>query len=438
MSDRLGRLRERLARGGFARNVGILAGGAALGQALTLLASPLVSRLYTPGDFGILAVYASLLAVIAVAASLRYELAIPLPADERTAVSVLVLSLALVTGTTVVAGAAVWMFGEQIGVLVGAPEIAEYLWLLPVGVLALGLYQALSYWAVRKRAYGRIAKTRLAQGASSVVVQLGLGILQFGPVGLILGQVAGQASGTTSFVSLALRDNRPELAAVDAAGIRAAAKRYDRFPKYATAGALLNSSSVQLPSVFITALFGASVAGWYFFALRLLRAPLNMLSSSVSQVFYGEAPRLAETDPGALLTLFNRTSRRLFLLAVLPLGAIAVLGPWTFGILFGAQWTEAGVFARLLAPYLLIQFAFGPVSQIFSILESQRMLLILNGSKLVLAVGPIVIVSYLGASAQAAVFAHSLGLAMNYVASYLVGRRLIRRRIATQGEQPAP
>ena len=417
------------AKGSFARSVGVLAGGAALGQALVLLASPLLSRLYSPGDFGVLAVYASLLAIVAVLASLRYELAVPLPADDGVAAHVLVLSLALVLATSAVTGVVVLLFGPAIADVVGAPGLAPHLWLLPVGVLALGLYQSLSYWAVRKRAYGRIASTRLAQGASSVVVQLGLGLLQFGPVGLIAGQVAGQATGTTSFTSLAFRDSRAAFTGVRLAAMRDVAMRYDRFPKYATAGALLNSSSLQLPSVIMTALFGTTVAGWYFFSLRILRAPLNLIGNSVSQVYYGEAPRLAESDPRALLSLFRMTSRRLLFLAIGPLSLVAAFGPWAFETLFGAQWSEAGIFARLLVPYLLMQFAFGPVSQTFSILESQRALLVLNATKLVLAVAPIVAADRLGLSAQTAVLGHSLGLAANYVVAYVAGSRLIRRRI---------
>ena len=424
------RLRARFPRGSFARNVGVLAGGAALGQGITLLAAPLLSRLYSPDDFGLLAVYASLLGILSVAANLRYELAIPLPEGDEEAAQVLGLSLAVTVVVSLLAALVVWALGERLLGLIGSPALRPYLWLLPLGVLALGVYQALSYWAMRKRAYARIARTRLAQGASGVVVQLALGLLRFGPVGLIVGQVVGQAAGSGSLASLALRDDRAALRRVGTAGMLAAARRFDRFPKYSTAGALLNSSSLQLPSVLLTAFFGTAVAGWYFFAQRLLRSPLNMVANSVSQVYYGEAPRLAREDPRALLALFQRTARRLLVLGAAPLALVAAVGPWAFATLFGERWFDAGVYVRLLAPYLLLQFAFGPVSQTFSILEAQRAMLALNASKLVLAVGPLVVASRLGLSPETAVLTHSLGLAANYGMAYLACSRLIRGRIA--------
>src|SRR5690606_35706271 len=102
-----------------------------------------------------------------------------------------------------------------------------------------------------------------------------------------------------------------------------------------------------------------------YFAQRILRTPLSMVSNSVSQVYYGEAPRLALADPRGLLALFNKTARRLLATAALPLLVVAVLGPWLFATVFGEQWTTAGVFGRLLVPYLLFQFAFAPISQTF-------------------------------------------------------------------------
>lgn len=423
------RLRARLPAGSFARSVGILAGGAALGQAITLLASPLLSRLYTPADFGLLAVYSSLLGILTVAANLRYELAIPLPAEDEEAAQVLGISLAVAVAVGLATALAAWAFGDGLVELAGAPGLRPHLWLLPIGVVAVGAYQALSYWAVRKQAYGPIAMTRLAQGASGAAVQLLLGLLRLGPIGLIVGQVVGQAAGSSSLASRVLRLDAPTLSRVRPRAMLAAARRYDRFPKYSTAGALLNSSSLQLPSVLLTAYFGAAVAGWYFFAQRLLRSPLNMVANAVSQVYYGQAPRLARDNPRGLLTLFQRTARRLLLVGAVPLGLLAAVGPWAFATLFGDRWTAAGVYAQLLAPYLLFQFAFGPVSQTFSILEAQRAMLLLNASKMLLSVGPVVAAGRLGLSPETAVLTHSLGLATNYVMAYVVCSRLIRHRI---------
>ena len=91
-------LKKILPKNRFARSVSFLAGGTAAGQAITVLAAPLLTRLYSPEDFGLLAVYTSLLMTIGVIASLRYQLAIPLPKSDEEAAHVVVLSLFIVLG----------------------------------------------------------------------------------------------------------------------------------------------------------------------------------------------------------------------------------------------------------------------------------------------------------------------------------------------------
>lgn len=56
-------------------NITLMGGSACLGQGLMILATPILTRLYTPADFGVLAVYTSLLSV-SVVVCLRYELAL--------------------------------------------------------------------------------------------------------------------------------------------------------------------------------------------------------------------------------------------------------------------------------------------------------------------------------------------------------------------------
>jgi O-antigen/teichoic acid export membrane protein len=93
--------RALLPQNAFARGVSVLVGGTAGAQLITVLAAPLLTRLYSPEDFGLVAVCASLLALIGVISSRRYELAIPLPDDDVEEANVAMLSLLLVAMTTV-------------------------------------------------------------------------------------------------------------------------------------------------------------------------------------------------------------------------------------------------------------------------------------------------------------------------------------------------
>jgi O-antigen/teichoic acid export membrane protein len=83
MSRFPGRLLRILPKSRFARSVAVVTAGSALGQGLVVASAPLLTRLYTPADFGVLAVYGSIVSLVAVVAALRYEFAIALPGHDK-------------------------------------------------------------------------------------------------------------------------------------------------------------------------------------------------------------------------------------------------------------------------------------------------------------------------------------------------------------------
>ncbi|MCS5582709.1 MAG: oligosaccharide flippase family protein, partial [Pseudomonadales bacterium] len=134
---------QRVPKSRFVRSVSILAGGTAAGQLIVIAASPILTRLYSPEDFGMLAVYGGVLGILGVIASLRYQLAIPLPDTDREALHIVALSLLIVGLMTGIVWLAVVLAGQEFVALLNTPELAEYLWLLPVGLFLVGVFQVL-------------------------------------------------------------------------------------------------------------------------------------------------------------------------------------------------------------------------------------------------------------------------------------------------------
>ena len=393
-----------LPQGRFARSVAVLAGGAALGQALSLLAAPFITRLYTPEDFGVLAVYASFLGIFSVIAGLRYELAIPLPEDDKDALTVLLLTLMVVLFSSALVGLGTWLFGSQVVRLANARALEPYLWLLPFGVLMVGSYQAFNYWAVRKKTFSQLARTRLNQGLGSVSTQLALGLFQVGPIGLILGQVVGQGAGVGT-LARAAHLSAPAALDVQPRKLYVQAKRYKEFPLYTTWSGFANTLSAQLPTLLFSALFAPEIAGLYLFANRILNAPLGLVGQAIGQVFHGDAATARRSDTLAAETL--DAFKKLLRLGVGPLALFAVVGPEVFEVAFGDSWRIAGVYAQWLTPWLIIVFITSPLSTLVSVLEYQAQGLVFQ---LVL----------LGARALSIVVAASLGGPLLAVALYAV------------------
>ncbi len=378
-------LQERLQPESFNVHVLVMTLATALGQGVVVLFLPILTRLYAPAHFGVLAVFASLASIALVAISLRYELAIPLEKDETGASNLLALCLLVLLGMIALLSIAVWWLGGWLTGQVNAPELQPYLWLLPVGLCFTGLYQMLNYWAVRKKAFKLIARTRMTQSIGQVFSQLGIGLIHSGPGGLITGFIIGHAAGSSSFATLAWRQDSVALRQVSPAGIRQVARHYWRFPVFSSSAGLLNASALQLPPILLAAIYSPQVAGWFLLSQRLIGLPLFVVGNSIAQVFYSEAAQRVREDPGSLRALFFGTTRKTFLLG-LPIGLVALVGPWFFGIVFGEAWTEAGTYTQVLALAFVLQFTTSPVGNL-NIYSRNAWMLAWDAARLSLIVG---------------------------------------------------
>ncbi|MEM3658334.1 MAG: oligosaccharide flippase family protein [Candidatus Hadarchaeum sp.] len=362
-------IRVLLPKGRFARSVAVLAGGAALGQAITVLVSPVLTRLYAPEDLGILAVYSSILGIISVIAGWRYELAIPLPEREKDAVNLAMVSLGIVVFMSFLVGFVVWLWGEQIVRWVNAPVLQRYLLILPLGVLLVGSYQVFNYWAVRKQAFEIIARTRLYQGLGAVTTQISLGLLKPLPLGLLLGHVAGQAAGVSTLLRVFWKQAKDYWGHINASDLVRISRRYARFPLFASWAGILNTLGVQIPILLISSLFGTTLTGFYLLSYRVLWLPTQLVSQSISQVLLSAGAEATHKGDAANLAMF--VFRRLLLIGVPCFGLIGLLAPDLTPLVFGPNWKEAGLIMQWLVPWIFSVFVASPLSVFSIILEKQ-------------------------------------------------------------------
>ncbi len=86
----------------FLRNVITLMTGTTLAQVIGFITIPIITRLYSPEQFGSYQNFTTLISVIMVIACLRYEQAIVLPEQKKDAYHLFVLSLIMTFITSAV------------------------------------------------------------------------------------------------------------------------------------------------------------------------------------------------------------------------------------------------------------------------------------------------------------------------------------------------
>jgi O-antigen/teichoic acid export membrane protein len=357
------------------RNISIMVGGAVVAQAITVAVSPILTRLYTPAEFGTLAVYGSILAILVGVAAVRYDFAIPLPEHEDTAANLLILALVAVLVTSVVIAVAILLLGSSFFSYLGIGVLYPYWYLLPLGICGAGAYSCFNYWAIRERTFKRIARTKFSQSSAAAFTQVGLGIAGLGAGGLLAGHFMGQSAGV-GVLGSAVAKKRRVFRKVTLGSLIATGKRYRRFPLLASWGTLLNNSGLYIPAIALAIIYGPEVAGFFALAERMVKVPMTLIGNSATQVYMGEAAETLRRNPTGMSSLFTMFALRLFAIGLIPAATIIVFGPHIFGFIFGSEWTTSGQFAQALAVAFVVRMAASPLSQTLNLLEKLGLQLI--------------------------------------------------------------
>lgn len=405
------------------RSVLTVLSGVALAQVIALAALPVLTRLYDPVAFGVYQVFASVLSVALVFASLRYEHGLLTARDGADYARLLALTLWLCVATAAVALAGV------VAVAVLAPEAAEglgaALWLLPPALLVAGALQALTYVPARLRDYPLSARAKVTQAAGTAATSTALGLTPLGALGLIGGDLVGRGLAAARILGSTAGAGGWRLTWRDA---RAMLIAHRNLPLFLLPGALLSSLvPAMIPLAFAQG-FGLEAVGQYALVHRVAFQPVGVLAAALAQVLSGDLSRLVREDPARAHALFRRTMGVLGLIGAALGVAVWLLAPVLIPLLFGAEWGLAGRLCAVAAPLLVASFMAAPATMVLILAGRARVQLgweIGRFAALVALFGALLSIPGLGPVGMLAAFA-AVG-SLTYAAFLLLADRALAR-----------
>lgn len=372
----LGRL---YTREGFRGPVVTLLSGTAVTLVISYLTVPILTRLFTPEEFGVSDYFVMIVSILITFASLRYEDAILLPEDDREAGSVLWLAYFL-TGITVLLTFIAAFWSDEIARALRVDAVAPYLWLIPLTLLLMRFGKLTEVWLSRFKSFREITAGEVTNKITMVSSRVAAGAAtNLGAGGLIGGFVAAHvASGAYYARVLVRRRNTILRGSMDASAIRKVARRYRRFPIYSSPAAALNAVVARLPVLLLPVYFDLATVGYFGRAFVALAVPMSLIGTAVSQVFFIHA---AEAHRSDRLAEFTRTVHgRLVMIGMFPAVVLIAVGPELLAFVFGAEWRPAGVFEQYLALWFFAGGVASPLTRLFDVLERQRTELLISVS----------------------------------------------------------
>lgn len=344
----------------FSKNVVTLMTGTTIAQAIPIAITPILTRIYTPEDFGVLTLYMSMCILFGNISNARYELAIMKPTSEEEANNVARLSLLIAFTLSMILLLFIVIFHSSIIDFFNNENLKYWIYLIPLTVFLLGLYNVLNYANSRKKLFGNVSKANVIKSISLGFFQLTIPFSISGASGLIIGYIMSNFLGNVNLFRSTF-DKKNRLFDFDFKRIVNVAKKYNEFPKFTLPAAISNSITLQFSNVLISNFYSIQTLGFYALSQRLLSVPISLIASAIGQVFFQKSTEELSLSGSARET-FLSTFKKLFIIgAPIFLVLFFTLEP-IFGFVFGEKWAIAGTYSKILIPLFFARFIIAPIS----------------------------------------------------------------------------
>lgn len=363
-------IKEKINQSSFLKNLLTLLTGSVIAQALPILFSPILTRIYTPEDFGLLAVFMSLTSIFGTIANARYEMAVLLPKKETEAINIVSLGTIISTSLSIFLLVFLLFFHDNALVWLKDDRLSTWLYFIPLVVFLIGLFNMLNYYNTRIKAYKEIAKAKVYKSVAMNLIQLIIGILKPGAAGLIAGYGSANFFGNLKLLKNTIKD-KELLRTINKKNIINVARKYKRFPIFTFPATLANNLAVELISVLTSTVFTIATLGFYSLANRILAVPGALIGTSVGQVYMQEAAS-ERNRLGNSKSTFISVVKKLIIVGLPSFAILFFISEELFAFVFGEEWRIAGAYAKILIPLLFIKFITVPVSVTLSVFEKQH------------------------------------------------------------------
>ena len=368
-----------ISKNNFLTNLITFSLGAIISQIIVVISSPILTRIYSPEQFGQYGAILSIGIILSTIGTLKYELGIVLPKKEENAYSLFILALASLSVVTVIVVLIGLFFFLFSGIMGWNLSSQQYFFFIPLFLICAGIFNSLIYLNTRFKTYKLLAYSYIVKSSVLVLSQYLFGLLNFKTMGLFAGQILSQFIAISTIViykinkRTAIKYYLIKKVLKERKLIWDNAVKYKNFPVYTAPQSLLNATSSNMPTILLSVLFNPIIAGSYWFCFRILIMPINLMNQSFRKVYYQEA---AEKNHTELNLFLYKSTLYLGIISIVPCILVHLFGEKIFIIIFGHDWLIAGTYAEWVVLWMFFVFINSPAVMTLHILKKQKILFI--------------------------------------------------------------
>lgn len=376
--DFLGKLLIKFKSSDFLKHFSITISGTTIIFFIQLLTTPIISRIYSPQNYGDLALFSLILSNVSILALFGFQDALMMIKNEFNywALSKLIIGISALVG--ILFFLVTFFFGDfLISLISNKTSVDWWVYLIPFLIIFHGIGTVLNSYLVKEKKFRKNSGANVISRFVSRMIVVGLGFLKFYSIGLIIGDICLMIV----MVVIKARDLTKkiyiQIININYHDIKKIYREFISYPKFILPGQYLNIVSNQLPIIYISSIFGTSTLGYYTFASSILNIPIQLIGNSLKPVFF----QYSSDKNIKTRSLFKFTLKVFGLLLVLGAPVFIMLmtfGEVIFELIFGEQWTFSGEIASILSIYLVLSFLSHPISTLFFTMRKEKLLLEIN------------------------------------------------------------
>ncbi|TKF80559.1 hypothetical protein FCV62_05845 [Vibrio kanaloae] len=360
----------------FFKNVKALIFGVGVSKFVGILTIPLLTRLYTPEEFGILSLFNSITLIIVPFMTLRYVIAIPLPKNNQSAISILTLCLAIsLISFTLLTFLAIMIDNLSVQYF---EILGNYIYLLPIAAMLISSFEIVSYWLTRNEKFKVLSKCNIIQGVSGALAKILFSIIPITGFGLVIGQIVQQSNGLLTGLKSSEELRLRYVKKVKYRNVKKIFYYYSDIPKFRLISQIMLLLSMQMPIFSFSGMYNVDIVGQLSLATMLLTLPISLIGNSTGQVYYSKVSKIGKKNPEEILKLTINLTKRLFIFSVPIAFLVYILSPYAFRFAFGYEWALSGEIASILSIILVPQFLSSPIINSFNVFGKQKLSMMLN------------------------------------------------------------
>lgn len=354
-----------------------------IAQGANVLAYPILTRIYTPGDFGVFSAIIAISTFMGAISLLRLDTIFQIAPQEEEK-KILSASFIVTLSSALVIFVAVFFLGPELfsKFQTGDAQLAwhwSYAVMITVIAAFLGLFSLAQQRTAKIRRYKKLAFAQVSRTFITVIVQIIVVLLLPSSAGLVFGFLAGLVIGTVIIWCIPaevfqnfLTDPKQEIQTTHSIIVE-----YWSFIPVDVANVLISTSVIVAYPLFVIFVFGSESAGFFVIASQFAFIPVSILSLAISTVYFQRFSRSLRDGIGAKKLFISTLSLAIFI-ALVSIAVLGLAAKPLIQFLFSSEWSPSSTYILYLLPTVLARVVIGCIGSTPLALRKPKMLMYWN------------------------------------------------------------